>query len=127
MPEHCTTERGPGGGGWISVNKALQVIDRDEKVWGGGKVYAVGDCNLFSMALMNPLPKISYPSEEQALHAVKSIENAERTSGCFGLISRAPKDPVVTWWPWGAGMFATSLGPDDACFVLAANHNKGSG
>merc|ERR1712039_800804 len=32
-----------------------------------------------------------------------------------------------TWWPWGAGMFATSLGPHDACFVVAANDKKGSG
>merc|ERR1712241_1363719 len=32
-----------------------------------------------------------------------------------------------TWWPWGAGMFATSLGPHKACFVLGANENKGSG
>merc|ERR1712079_277963 len=30
-------------------------------------------------------------------------------------------------WPWGAGMFATSLGPKDACFVLGANWEKGSG
>merc|ERR1712107_319626 len=30
-------------------------------------------------------------------------------------------------WPWGAGMFATSLGPHDACFVIAANWRKGSG
>lgn len=30
-------------------------------------------------------------------------------------------------WPWGAGMFATSLGPDDACFVAGANWNKNSG
>lgn len=34
---------------------------------------------------------------------------------------------MKTWWPWGAGMFATSLGPHDACFVMAANENKGSG
>ena len=27
---------------------------------------------------------------------------------------------VKTWWPWGAGMFATSLGPHDAC-SLASN------
>merc|ERR550537_1755649 len=32
-----------------------------------------------------------------------------------------------TWWPWGAGMFATSLGPHDACFVMGANEQKGSG
>jgi len=30
-------------------------------------------------------------------------------------------------WPWGAGMFATSLGPDDSCFVAGANWVKGSG
>merc|ERR1712100_925987 len=29
--------------------------------------------------------------------------------------------------PWGAGMFATSLGPHDACFVMGANEQKGSG
>ena len=34
---------------------------------------------------------------------------------------------VKTWWPWGAGMFATSLGPHDACFVAGANENKNSG
>merc|ERR1712146_329071 len=30
-------------------------------------------------------------------------------------------------WPWGAGMFATSLGPHDACFVVGANWNPNSG
>lgn len=30
-------------------------------------------------------------------------------------------------WPWGAGMFATSLGPHDACFVVAANDKPKSG
>merc|ERR1712107_538842 len=34
---------------------------------------------------------------------------------------------LPTWWPWGAGMFATSLGPHDACFVVAANEQKHSG
>ena len=38
-----------------------------------------------------------------------------------------PKKIKDTWWPWGAGMFATSLGPHDACFVLAANHKPKSG
>jgi len=38
-----------------------------------------------------------------------------------------PSKLKPTWWPWGAGMFATSLGPHDACFVMAANENKGSG
>ena len=39
---------------------------------------------------------------------------------CFLLYQR----PVKTWWPWGAGMFATSLGPDDACFVIAAKYTN---
>eukprot|EP00913_Durusdinium_trenchii_P016029 g15066.t1 len=56
--------------------------------------------------------------EEQAYHAclnVMKMENGQKNK------------LVVTWWPWGAGMFATSLGPHDACFVAAANENKNSG
>ena len=30
-------------------------------------------------------------------------------------------------WPWGAGTFATSRGPDDACFVAGANWVNNSG
>merc|ERR1712217_886432 len=73
---------------------------------------------------MPPIPKISYPGEEQAMHAVVNVEILEKQSrgGCC-----VPKKMQPTWWPWGAGMFATSLGPHDACFVLAANENKGSG
>ncbi|KAF4648652.1 hypothetical protein FOZ61_002369, partial [Perkinsus olseni] len=36
-------------------------------------------------------------------------------------------DLVTTWWPWGAGMFATSLGPNKACFVLGAKSAPGTG
>merc|ERR1712232_291561 len=75
-----------------------------------------------------PIPKISYPGEEQALHAVKNIEildHQKHGGGLFGFCKR--KKMHETWWPWGAGMFATSLGPHDACFVLAANEAKGSG
>merc|ERR1719502_2430971 len=73
---------------------------------------------------MNPVPKISYPGEEQAIHAcwnINILEKQRRGACC------APKNLKPTWWPWDAGMFATSLGPHDACFVLAANHEKGSG
>mmetsp|Transcript_138723 Transcript_138723/g.351620 ORF Transcript_138723/g.351620 Transcript_138723/m.351620 type:complete len:120 (+) Transcript_138723:2-361(+) len=66
---------------------------------------------------MPPVPKISYPGEEQALHAVKNMEAMHKGS----------KKLKPTWWPWGAGMFATSLGPDDACFVAGANWVKNSG
>ena len=68
--------------------------------------------------VLPPIPKISYPGEEQALHACVNIErHAKGKKGKMG----------KTWWPWGAGMFATSLGPHDACFVMAANDKKGSG
>ena len=50
--------------------------------------------------------------------------NKYKSGGCLQCL---PKEQPDTWWPWGAGMFATSLGPDDACFVLAANSTLGSG
>ena len=34
---------------------------------------------------------------------------------------------VKTWWPWGAGMFATSLGPHDACSLDSGGCFKTSG
>merc|ERR1712039_396165 len=107
------------------MNQFLQVEKKDGSgVWGDGTVYAVGDCNYGCIGkpgewVMPPVPKISYPGEEQARHAVVNVERMHK---------RGPKARLLkTWWPWGAGMFATSLGPHDACFVLAANENKGSG
>jgi len=131
MPKETLSEKGPGGGGWIHFNKNLQVTTRDGTIWGNGDIFAVGDCNLGCIGAppdfkdgMWPIPKISYPGEEQALHALKNVERIDYNryhKGC------CQKKLVETWWPWGAGMFATSLGPHDACFVMAANHHKGSG
>lgn len=129
-PKKC----GPGGGGWIRVNKKLQVLRKDsqgnDQISGGGRIFAVGDCNM--VMDVAPIPKISYPSEEQAQHAVKNIQvidhlehNGPKVGGCFGL--GGTKELVETWWPWGAGMFATSLGPDDACFVCNAKSTPGTG
>jgi len=122
MPKETLSDKGPGGGGWIHFNKYMQVTKKDGTVWGDGSVFAVGDCNYGCIGSppnweMPPVPKISYPGEEQALHAVVNIHK----------MHKGKKDLQPTWWPWGAGMFATSLGPHDACFVLAANENKGSG
>jgi hypothetical protein len=124
MPDETLSEKGPGGGGWIHFNKYMQVTKKPEAgggVWADGTFFAVGDCNYGCIGEpgnweMAPVPKISYPGEEQALHAIWNLERMDR--------GRALKP---TWWPWGAGMFATSLGPHDACFVVAANENKGSG
>ena len=41
---------------------------------------------------------------------------------CFGTLAL-----TEMWFPWGSGMFATSLGSQDACFVIAATMTPGSG
>jgi len=144
MPSETLTPKGvgPGGGFWIWINQHLQVCagdpTKDGKVWGKGNVFAVGDCNFGCVGspekwIMPPVPKISYPGEEQALHACKQIDILDsKISMKWDLCCCLPnvlhsRSLMTTWWPWGAGMFATSLGPHDACFVLGATHQKHSG
>lgn len=130
MPKKYLSDKGPGGGGWIHMNKYLQVCAKPTEggeVWGNGGIFAVGDCNYGCLGAppnweMPPIPKISYPGEEQALHALQNLEILDKQ-----LHAGSSKKMNPTWWPWGAGMFATSLGPHDACFVMAANDKKGSG
>merc|ERR1719247_3669756 len=83
MPKETLSDKGPGGGGWILINKKLQVVDKQGAVWGNGNIFAVGDCNFGCVGGpadwdkgqgMPPVPKISYPGEEQALHAVNNIK-----------------------------------------------------
>merc|ERR1712032_1177189 len=83
-------KRGPAGGGWIKVNKKLQVIkvekDGSEGLMGNGRIFAVGDCNM--MGDLPPIPKISYPGEEQAVVACRQIDILEehahgKTVGCY--------------------------------------------
>lgn len=105
-----------------------------------------------------PIPKISYPGEEQSIIACRNIEKIDhllystrkteccghglkctnvKTCGCppcqgcgtfcANMIGGSHMRVHDMHWPWGAGMFATSLGPDDACFVIAANWEKQSG
>jgi len=131
MPKETLSDKGPGGGGWIHFNQYMQVTTKPApgealgKLWGDGKVFAVGDCNYGCIGnppefIMPPIPKISYPGEEQALHACNNVEIMDSKRCCHSKL-------LPTWWPWGAGMFATSLGPHDACFVVAANDKKCSG
>jgi len=151
MPEETLSKVGPGGGGWIHMDQTLAVttgreggFDRwsvDAK--GFARVYAVGDCNYGCVPTAGadgkmlkpgdwaipPIPKISYPGEEEAVIAVKNIEKTDhlvfgsKTTDCFG----GKLEIKNMHWPWGAGMFATSLGPDKACFVVGADWNAGSG
>jgi len=168
MPKETLSDKGPGGGGWIHMNKYMQVVTkptpasddffksletkqdkkkafqfvdqkaveayREKQLWGDGCFFAVGDCNYGCLPAeprkgvegmvfeIPPIPKISYPGEEQALHACNNLEIIDHNRH-----KNKNKKLKPTWWPWGAGMFATSLGPHDACFVLAANDKKCSG
>jgi len=140
-------KKGPAGGGWIRTSIKLEVLMQDSSGnnviyapddMGYSRTFAVGDCNM--MADLPPIPKISYPGEEQAAVACRQIEvidsiyyDKKKVGWSF-----APKQwPIIPcygdyklvdfWWPWGSGMFATSLGVNDACFVIAANPKPGSG
>jgi len=143
MPGETLSEKGPGGGGWILMDQTLAVMDRDGKKWcadtkGYARVYAIGDCNYSCVEApglpasqwpIPPIPKISYPGEEEAVIAARNVEKTDhllyhnRDTDCFG----GKIEISQMHWPWGAGMFATSLGPHDACFVAGANYEKASG
>jgi hypothetical protein len=143
MPKETLSDKGPGGGGWIHMDMRLAVTTKDGKLWGGDhkgmpRFFAIGDCNYGCVPEdgkpppqwpIPPMPKISYPGEEQAVIACGNLEKVDKISyqnradDCCG-------QPIALHnmhWPWGAGMFATSLGPDDACFVAGANWEKNSG
>jgi hypothetical protein len=143
MPQETLSLKGPGGGGWILMDMKLGVKTKEGKPWGADenglpRIFAVGDCNYSCVEAegkpppqwpIPPMPKISYPGEEEAVIACCNLEKVEKlafhqkTVDCCG----APLALHDMHWPWGAGMFATSLGPDDACFVAGANWNKNSG
>ncbi|KAF4712308.1 hypothetical protein FOZ62_031388 [Perkinsus olseni] len=124
---------GPCGGGWIRVNKKLQVLqmceDHQLSLFGGGCIFAVGDCNLCPD--LPPIPKISYPAEEQASHAccnVRILDSLEHKGASVTRFCGLSRLNVLrdSWKPKGAGTFATSLGPSDACLVMGAS-DKGKG
>mmetsp|Transcript_52730 Transcript_52730/g.122716 ORF Transcript_52730/g.122716 Transcript_52730/m.122716 type:complete len:464 (-) Transcript_52730:44-1435(-) len=134
MPKETLSEKGPGGGGWIHFNQKLQVTHKPAagqavgEVWGSGRVFAVGDCNYGCIGtapnwVLAPVPKIAYPGEEQAYHACRNIrlldQHLHREEGV------SPVHLKDTWWPWGAGLFATSLGVRDGCFVAGAERQRG--
>merc|ERR1711972_1195467 len=92
MPKDTLSEKGPGGGGWILMDQTLAVKTREGKVWstdekGFGRIYAIGDCNYSCVEEQGkkpddwpipPIPKISYPGEEEAVIATKNIEIIEK-------------------------------------------------
>merc|ERR1719235_2405724 len=96
MPKETLSDKGPGGGGWIYINKHLQVTDKDLNVWGDGTCFAVGDCNFGCIGAppnfeLPPIPKISYPAEEQALHVVRNITIwTRRSTGATSVAAASP-------------------------------------
>merc|ERR1712157_341485 len=143
MPKETLSEKGPGGGGWILMNMQLGVKTREGKPWGVDekghpRVFAIGDCNYGCVEKAGvpppqwpipPIPKISYPGEEEGIVACANLEIVDKLmyGGATHSHLGYPLKCHDMHWPWGAGMFATSLGPDDACFVAGANWEKGSG
>ena len=73
MPKKTLSEKGLDGGGWIVMNKYLQVETRDGPVWGDSVFFAVGECNYGSTGS----PKISYPDEEQTTETLSVSLAAE--------------------------------------------------
>eukprot|EP00930_Biecheleria_cincta_P007446 TRINITY_DN108664_c0_g1_i1.p1 TRINITY_DN108664_c0_g1~~TRINITY_DN108664_c0_g1_i1.p1 ORF type:complete len:476 (+),score=69.26 TRINITY_DN108664_c0_g1_i1:25-1452(+) len=141
MDAKTLSERGPGGGGWILTNKFLQVVTRSGERWGDGIVFAVGDCVYGSVGEspnwdVPPLPKTGFPAEQQAVHACRNIRALDNAwyggvpLGCCGVSLPnlfGPRRLRATWFPWGAGIFAISLGPNDGCVVVDVSWDKGSG
>jgi NADH dehydrogenase FAD-containing subunit len=143
MPTETLSEKGPGGGGWILMNQNLSVKTRDNKPWaevsGYPRVFAIGDCNYGCVEEAGkppgewpipPIPKISYPGEEEGIVACANIHAIDKL--CYQNITTydifgGEVKVQDMHWPWGGGMFATSLGPDDACFVAGASWVKNSG
>jgi len=137
-------KRGPGGGGWVRVDRELRVVRQTKQgdalfgadTGGFGRVFAIGDC---SMVQGVPCPKISFPAEEQAALVARQISMSERLRAGRKLgwtkVPRAwPVLPVLGrlglgafGYPWGAGLYLTSLGSQDACFVVGATMAPGSG
>merc|ERR1719367_373537 len=48
VPRETKSDKGPGSGGWIVVNKFLQVVTRQGEKWGEGVVFAFGDCMAYA-------------------------------------------------------------------------------
>eukprot|EP00929_Paragymnodinium_shiwhaense_P118143 TRINITY_DN8987_c2_g1_i1.p1 TRINITY_DN8987_c2_g1~~TRINITY_DN8987_c2_g1_i1.p1 ORF type:complete len:504 (+),score=99.58 TRINITY_DN8987_c2_g1_i1:120-1631(+) len=147
MPKDTLSDRGPGGGGWILVNKFLQVTTKEKQPWANGTVFAVGDCNMFvdmatgrskqdAQEVIPPVPKTGYPAELQAVHACRNIRALdhkwyEGQAYCFSCIpvpgSLTLQGLRATWYPWGAGVFVIPLGPNDGCVIVGATEAKDSG
>merc|ERR1712039_31809 len=107
------------------MDMKLGVKTRDGKPWGVDdkgypRVFAIGDCNYGCVEEAGkkpgewpipPIPKISYPGEEMGIVACSNIDIIDKLMYQNVKSSHLGYDlkPHEMHWPWGAGMFATSL------------------
>ncbi|CAJ1397633.1 unnamed protein product [Effrenium voratum] len=135
--EEVWSNRGPGGGGWILVNKYLQVVTKSGDRWGEGVVFAVGDCVFGGVGEapkweIPPVPKTGFPAEQQAIHACRNIKALDRkwfARRCLCVPWQhtcGPRSLRPSWFPWAASVFAISLGPQDGVVICGASE-KGAG
>merc|ERR1711862_545745 len=107
MPQETLSLKGPGGGGWIHFNEFLQVTTKPAQgqaigeVWGDGTCFAIGHCNYGCIGdpsnwVLPPIPKISYPVEEQALHGLKNLMALDATKHGGGCCANKKMKP--NWW-----------------------------
>jgi len=148
MPKPVLNDKGPGGGGWVMINKYLQVVTRQGVLWGDGRIFAVGDCVAHAIPDSSakakassgekppweipPVPKTGYSAEQQAVHAARNLRALDvqchggahhRLCCCLPM----PTSLKATWYPWGSGIYAISLGPHDGCMVVGSKEKAGSG
>lgn len=116
-------------GGFIVCNKKCQITNKGEAPWGDGLVFAAGNC---AEVQGMRLPKNSFPGEDMATIACHNIMHLEKRKnpvnfkpGC--LTGMRLKKMKEIHWNFGMGLCATSLGPNDATFVIGSTEESGSG
>lgn len=148
LPPETLSSKGPGGaGGWIVTNACLQVCvkqkssgSRPAQAWGGGRVFAVGDCVYGAVALAHvkgagrraagadgggdafdafaipPVPKTTMAAISWARVASRNILSS---AGGWQLEDAG--------WPAEAGIIAISLGDADGVVVWKVRWMQNSG
>jgi NADH dehydrogenase FAD-containing subunit len=101
--------------GQVRVNSAMQIVAKDDAIlFGGGRIFAIGDCAVVDGA--NPFPKDIYPAEAMGgivianLCQALTIQCMQTTPGVFwelhtirlvmNLCSLGPNDCIMTMNGW---------------------------
>jgi len=138
MPPGTLSSRGPGGGGWIVTNPQLQVClrlkdDRPAEAWGGGCVFAIGDCH-YGAVLASKKRKCVDAEDITDAFAIPPIPKTVFAATCWAreasrnILSKMVGFPLnEATWPHEAGIIAVSLGPLDGVVVQNIDWQANSG